>query len=494
VQFNQRLVTAELADLDAEISVRNDTGAAANAQVVVSIRDATGTMVVTTQSLVEVAAKRSTVLSLPLRVEKPHRWHGTRDPYLYDAVVQVRVGEAVIDEVHRTIGLRSMQIDPEKGFLLNGEPYDLHGVAMHQDRLGKGWLVSSEERREDLALLQELGVTFVRLVHYQHDQEVYDLMDRAGIVVWTELPVLMQVGRYPIFLESAKSQLTELIRQNAHHPSIVCWGLFNEIGNIEEDRVVIRELMALAKKLDPTRPTAGASYAADAAKVNFITDVISFNKYFGWYLPNINAFGPWADQFHKIYPQSAVGVTEYGAGGSLTRHDESPQEPVLGLVKVHSRSESYHALFHETVWPQLSTRKFLWCKATWAMFDYTADETTSGDAPGYNDMGLVSGDRSVRKDAFYYYKAQWSAQPVLHITERRFTQRQSSIQVKVYANVDHIRVRVNGVELPPVAGAGGVYRWPNVQLKSGANVVEASGMSTSGPVQDRVTWNVPKAQ
>lgn len=494
LHLHQRKVTAEVAELDAEIAVRNDTQNETDAQVVVSLRDATGATVVTAEAMVAVPARRTAPVTIPLRVERPHRWHGKADPYLYEVVVQVRSGGVVVDEVRQTTGLRSMRIDPQDGFFLNDQPYDLHGASLHQDRLGKGWLVSSEDRKEDVALLQELGATFVRLVHYQHDQETYELMDRAGIVVWAEIPVLMHVGQQPRFAESAKSQLSELIRQNAHHPSIVCWGLYNEIRSGPEDVALIRDLHALAKRLDPTRPTSAATYAVDTAEINHLTEVTSFNKYFGWFLPNIDAFGPWADQFHTKYPDRAVGITEYGAGGSIRQHEEAPTPPLPGLAKILpvSHSESYHTLFHETVWPQLAARKFLWCKAAWVLCDYTSDEAKTGDAQGYNDMGLVTGDRKIRKDAFYYYKAQWSHQPVLHITGRRFSKRQQVVEVKIFANVEHLKVTVNDRELPSKTAVGGVYRWEGVQLLIGKNSIKATGQSTAGLVSDEVVWHVER--
>lgn len=492
VHVHQRAVNAELAELDVELAVRNDTAAVANADVVVEVLDTAGMPVASVSAPVAVPPRQTTTVNVPVRIAHPHRWHGRKDPYQYQAVARIRSGGAVIDEVRRPLGVRAMRIDPAQGFLLNGEPYDLHGVCLHQDRLGKGWLASTADRQEDVALLLELGATFVRLVHYQHDQEVYDLMDRAGIVVWTELPVLMQVGRQPQFAVSAKTQLAELIRQNAHHPSIVCWGLYNEIGSEPTDVALITELHALAKQLDPTRPTAGSSYLVDAATINGVTEVISFNKYFGWFLPNIDHFGPWADGFHRAYPQRAVGLTEYGAAGSITRHEEKPTAPIPGLAKVvpGNHSEEYHALFHETVWPQLASRPFLWCKALWVLCDYASDGRKDADAPGYCDMGLVTGDRKTRKDAFYYYQAQWSDLPVLHLTGRRFRERVKEVEVKVYANATGVAVKVNGVALPTVTGAGGVCRWPGVMLKTGTNVIEARGTHAGKTISDRVEWIV----
>jgi beta-galactosidase len=490
VVFHQRKVAADAAEIDAEVTVRNDATVAAAGRVVVGIRDRDGTLVASAQVDVAVDARRHATITVPLRIERPHRWHGVQNPYLYTTTVQVRSGEVVVDEMGGQIGLRSFRMDPARGFLLNDQPYDLHGVCLHQDRLGKGWIVSDEDRQEDVALLRELGATFVRLVHYQHAQETYDLLDRAGIVAWTELPILMQTGHTKPYADSAHRQLRELIRQNANHPSIVCWGLFNEIAGRPEDVALIKDLDQVAQKLDPYRPTTAATFAADTAEINHVTQVVSFNKYFGWYLPGLDAFGPWADKFHARYPDRAVGITEYGAGGSIRQHEEDPQPPVPGLAKFvpTTHSESYQARFHQTAWPQLASRPFLWCKAAWVLCDYTADQTTTGDAAGYNDMGLVTGDRKIRKDAFYYYKAQWSDQPVLHITNRRFRQRAPQIDLTVYANVTDVEVKVNGQALPAVTPVGGVYVWKKVPLQAGVNTVEASGERGGHQVRDRVEW------
>jgi beta-galactosidase len=494
LQLDQKSVTAQAAEIDVHLSVANDTRSPTTAEVQIDVQDASGQAVASTGVPVELPAMRSATANVPLRITSPRRWHGLTDPYLYQAVATVRVNGVVVDHVARPLGLRSFRIDPDQGFLLNEQPYDLHGVGLHQDRIGKGWLISSEDRREDVALLRELGATFVRLAHYQHDQETYDLMDRAGIVVWAELPVLMQVGRGERFAPSAKAQLTGLIRQNAHHPSIVCWGLYNEIGSQPEDVALIRDLHALAKRLDPTRPTTAATYAADAAEVNHVTDVISFNKYFGWYLPRIDAFGPWADKFHATYPDRAVGLSEYGAGGSIRHHEEDPQPPVPGLAQFVplTHSESYQTHFHQTVWPQLASRPFLWCKAAWVLCDFTSDQAKTRDAVGYNDKGLVTGDRKVRKDAFYYYKAQWSEQPMLHIVGRRFIERQPRVDLTIFSNQAQVQVRVNGKELPPVESAGRVFTWKGVELRRGENHVEASAPSPTGMLHDEVVWRVRK--
>ncbi len=380
---------------------------------------------------------------------RPRLWDGRSDPYLYRVRVRVidEASGATVDRVEQPLGLRQFRVDPVAGFFLNGHPLDLHGVACHQDRLDKGWATSDADRAEDVGLISDLGATFVRLAHYQHPPGTYDLLDRLGLIAWSEIPLVSRVADSPAFFENVRQQLVELIRQNYNHPSVLFWGLYNEVADDPATRALVRELVELAHAEDATRLTAAASCLSEGADIHFLPDVIAFNKYFGWYDGRTGDLGPWADAFHGAYPTRAVGISEYGAGASIHQHSEDPPPPST-LGPWHP--EEYQALVHEGCWSQLKARPFLWTKVVWNMFDFACDSRHEGDTPGRNDKGLVTYDRGTRKDAYYWYQAHWSSAPVLYITGRRHVNRSTAtVTVKVYSNLDAVQLAVNGARARP---------------------------------------------
>ena len=329
---------------------------------------------------------------------------------------------------------------PTVGFLLNGEPYPLRGVSRHQDWEGVGNAITTDMMQTDLALIQEIGATTVRLAHYQHDQHFYDLCDAAGIVVWAEIPQITEF--LPDGTANATSQLTELIVQNRHHASIVCWGLSNEItvtGNPPAVLEAHRELNALAHRLDPTRPTAMAHLFLLETDHPLVTvpDVLSYNLYFGWYVGDVADNDTWLDDFRAQHPGVAIGLSEYGADAN---YQVQTGAPVRG-----DYSEQFQARYHEHMIEMINARPWLWATHVWNLADFAADGRDEGGVPGRNQKGLVNFDRTVKKDAFYAYKAAWSAEPFVHIAGRRYVDRpEETTEVTVYSNQPEVSLWVDG--------------------------------------------------
>lgn len=383
-----------------------------------------------------------------LTLERVRRWHGLRDPHLYTARAEVLAAGTALDEVSVRFGCREFTVDPQRGFLLNGEEYPLRGVSRHQDREGVGNAVTEEMKQTDLALLRELGVTTVRLAHYQHDQRFYDLCDEAGIVVWAEIPQITVF--LPGAVDNARDQLTELIVQNRHHASIICWGLSNEItlaGSGEDVVVAHRELNTLSHELDPTRLTAMANLFLLETDHPLVTlpDVMSYNLYFGWYVGEVEDNDTWLDDFHASNPQVAIGLAEYGA-------DANPgfqsAEPARG-----DYSEGYQALYHEHMIEMIEQRPWLWATHVWNLADFGSAGRDEGGVAGRNQKGLVSFDRTLKKDAFYLYKAAWSSEPFVHIAGRRRADRvEETTEVIVYSNQHEVTLLVDGREQATIQG------------------------------------------
>ena len=387
-----------------------------------------------------VTEENSRETKVTLSVSSPHLWNGRKDPYLYYIKAELLKGEERLDEVGSEIGFRSFRIDPERGFILNGEEYPLRGVSRHQDRKDKGNAISKEDHEEDMALIMEVGANTIRLAHYQHDQYFYHLCDKNGIVVWAEIPYIsqhMSQGR-----ENTISQMKELITQNYNHPSIVVWGLSNEItmGDPKDPDMLEnhRILNDLCHTMDKTRLTTSAMLTVCGIdeEIVHISDVVSYNHYFGWYGGEVSMNGPWFDAFHKKYPNKPIGCSEYGCE-ALNWHTSRPMQG--------DYTEEYQAYYHEEMIKQFFSRKYLWATHVWNMFDFGADARAEGGENGQNHKGLVTIDRKYKKDAFYAYKAWLSEEKFIHIASKRYVDRTEDItNVTVYSNLPEIILFLNG--------------------------------------------------
>lgn len=373
-------------------------------------------------------------------VEKVHLWNGTRDPYLYTLRASLLSGGKAVDEVSARFGVRSFEINPQKGFFLNGKEYPLRGVSRHQDRPEIGNALMPEHHKEDIDLICEMGANTIRLAHYQHAQAFYDLCDEKGLIVWAEIPYISR--HMPNAAENTKTQMTELICQNYNHPSIITWGLSNEItmGGASDKSLINNHKMLndLAHSLDKTRPTTLAAITMCGIDEEYvhIPDVLSYNHYFGWYGGNVSMYGPWFDAFHKKYPNKAIGLSEYGCE-ALNWHTSAPEQG--------DYTEEYQAHYHEEVIKQIMDRPYLWATHVWNMFDFAADARSEGGENGMNHKGLVTFDRKYKKDSFYAYKAWLSDEPFVHICSKRYIERVEPVtKVTVYTNQNEVELFANG--------------------------------------------------
>ena len=376
-------------------------------------------------------------------ISDAHLWDGVKNPYLYTAECVILRGDEEIDKVFTRFGCRSFEINPEKGFILNGREYPLRGVARHQDRLGIGNALLPEHHREDMDLICEMGANTIRLAHYQHDQYFYDLCDEKGMVVWAEIPYISR--HMPGGNENTISQMRELITQCYNHPSICMWGLSNEITmDGAKDQDMIRNhyvLNDLVHEMDSTRPTTMAciSMCGMEEEIVHISDVVSYNHYFGWYGGNLEDYGPWFDKFHEKYPDKAIGVSEYGCE-ALNWHNSKPESG--------DYSEEYQAIYHESLICQLFTRNYLWATHCWNMFDFGADARAEGGENGQNHKGLITFDRKYKKDSFYAYKAWLSDEPFVHLCGKRYVDRvEDTTKVTVYSNLPEVELFAYDVSL-----------------------------------------------
>lgn len=481
------VTTTSLNDRDAALAarvlIRNDGRRADRLPVEVVVRDATGAIVATAATAVRLRAGTSLTTTLPLTIERPYRWQGRTDPYLYSVTARVGSGDAVTVP----LGLRTIKVDPQTGFLLNGAPYPLHGVNLfHSGRPGRGLAVTDREVAEDMQTLDELGVTGVRLVHFQHSQTAYDEADRRGFAIWTEIGVNGVIDPGQRFTANAAQQMRELIRQNYNHPSVVMWGIGNEVYATTPDVArLLKEVQAVAHTEDASRPTvyAHCCQADDNAKAE-VTDIIGFNRYFGWYPGQGGTIGAWADGFHAAHPTRAFAVSEYGAGASI-RHQQLPP-PAENRPESGWHPEQAQTRYHQDNWLQLRARPYLFGTFVWVAFDLASDGRHEGDRPGINDKGLITYDRAVRKDAFYWYQANWSAVPMIHLADSRLTIRsEPTVPIRAFTNAIAGTLTVNERIIGTAPAVDHVVAWTAVPLQPGINKVSvrAEGASVSDTMQ-----------
>lgn len=489
VRLIQDSVSHKYAKVRAVVDLSN--GDSGNREVELNVRLLDGQRVVKEGTKkVNLSGNAAMQQEFTFEIDQPHLWNGRQDPFLYQAEVTLSRNGQMVDRVTQPLGLRFYRIAPDKGFFLNGKHLPLQGVCRHQDRSEVGNALRPQHHEEDAALMLEMGVNAVRLAHYPQATYFYDLMDKNGIIVWAEIPFVGPGGYndkgfvdLPAFRANGKEQLKELIRQHNNHPSICVWGVFNELTELGDNPVeYIKELNVLAHQEDPTRPTTSASN--QMGDLNFITDAIAWNRYDGWYGGTPADLGKWLDRMHKDHPEICIAISEYGAGASIYHQQDS-------LVKTVPTSwwhpENWQTYYHIENWKTISSRPYVWGSFVWNMFDFGAAHRTEGDRPGINDKGLVTFDRKVRKDAFYFYKANWNGEePMLYLTGKRNTARTQRLQTIIaFTNQSGAELFVNGKSYGKATpDSYAILEWKNVELQPGENEIKVVSTNKKLPLSD----------
>ena len=425
--------------------------------------------------------KVSNNLSFDFEIKNVHLWDGIVDPYLYTLEINLVKDGTILDNKTIRFGARYFNVTPDGGFFLNGRSFPLRGVSRHQDRKNMGWAITEKEHREDMELIKEVGANTIRLAHYQHSQTFYDLCDEYGMVVWAEIPFISSF--LPNGKENTISQMKELVIQNYNHPSIVVWGLSNEITISGESEALLENhyiLNDLCHELDKTRLTtmAQVSMLNKASKMNRVPDLVSYNHYFGWYGGDVEDNPVWFDTFHKEYPDICLGCSEYGCECVLNWHTSNPEQG--------DYSEEYQAYYHYEMLKTFEARPWMWATHVWNMFDFAADARDEGGVKGMNNKGLVTYDRKTKKDSFYLYQAFWTKKPMLHLAKKRYIYRcEDTTQVLVYSNLDEVSLYVNG-ELFETKQGYRVFEF-NVPLNGKLELVAKAGDLEDSSVVEKVS-------
>lgn len=475
VYVQQKSVLPDLAELEALVRVQGASGQML--KVDMSILTPEGDTVALQQSECKIPETQHTSVIIPVTLQNPVLWDGVDNPYMYTVRVRLSDASAVYDEVAVPLGLRFFTVDPKSGFMLNGRPYRLKGVNYYEDRDGVGLALQPFHVKEDLDLITEMGANAIRAAGYPHNPEFYAECDRRGIIVWSEIPFIgpafMSDRGYidsEAFRKNGEMQLYEMIFQQYNHPSVVMWGLFADQNTVSDDPTeFIRSLNAKAMQEDPSRLTVGLSNSDGS--INFITDLVVWDHTFGWKEGLPSDLKVWINQLQKQWGSLCSGIS-YGAGASIYQQEDSLYRPDF---KGRWHPERWQTYLHEQYFPMVNESPFFWGWFVSNMFDYGAATRTWGEGTGLDDRGLVTFDRKYRKDAFYFYKANWnSSEPMVYIAERRWNERSKPKQnIRIYSNAAEVELWVNGVSIGKKQGVNGIFLWENVELRKGVNNLEA---------------------
>ena len=515
-------LTANAAEIGLQARVSNDGESDQSLDVIATLIDNMGNTVGYYRQDVAVPPGETRELDGLMQISSPHPWNGIADPYLYTLHYELRDdGGRLLDVIDQPFGIRQMEIDPERGFILNGKRYQLRGAGLHQDNEQSDWAMSPEEVDESLKIMLDMGANSLRLSHYQHGAPVHDLADRYGIILWDEIGLVTawtnsndQTEAPADIVDNARLQLLELIHQNFNHSSVAAWGIANEVDFgpgrpdflgrppevVADPMPLLNNLAALSRELDPNRSVVLANCCEergmkDVPVVAQAVDAVGANRYFGWYYGKPDELGEHLDDLRRKHPQIPLSVSEYGAGGAPNMHTDNP---LGGPVNVSGKTqpEEFMTLFHEENWRQLAPRDYLWGIWLWNAFDFGTTVRAEGDAQDINTKGLVTYDRKIRKDAYYFYQTNWSDEPTVHVQGRRYVDRAYPItDVRVNSNAPATTLIVNGSELGTKRDCDqNVCVWPDVSLTEGDNNIVARGFFADGPMEDAIIWKLGEAQ
>lgn len=493
IYISQDNVSKKSADVQIKVKVDNKTGDKQPIQLLSTIYEMDGKTI---------KSKQETAYTLPIQgrqflnqhftIKNPHLWQGLEDPYLYKVVTQIMANGIVLDEVVQPLGLRHFELRPHEGMFLNGKKVPMYGTCRHQDLWGKGSALSREDHNTDLAIIQEMGATTIRFAHYQQAEQIYAKCDSIGFIVWAEIPFVNQVTT--LEADNAKQQMTELIRQNYNHPCIYTWGLHNEVYNPAEQVIPLTTaLHDIAKTEDPYRYTVSVSgYNKIDHTVNGNADLLGINQYFGWYNGNMSDIKTWLESVEKDFPNHKVIFSEYGGEANIFQQKEEIGDRGYCCGYDKPYYETFGTKFHEIHWGALEKSNYILGSYIWNTFDFGTPLSSQGGIHSRNNKGLVTFDRKTKKDPFYWYKANWSKEPVLYLTQRRAIYRANEVTpVTVYSNMGTPTLYVNGIEITDFSmGTTAVhYIFQNIRLKLGENIIEVKKTKDGQEFTDKIVWD-----
>ncbi|WP_075590836.1 glycoside hydrolase family 2 protein [Labilibacter marinus] len=486
-------ITKEKAELEIETVLNSSQNLSGKSKVVCAIYNENKKLVAKETFKVKRKEQGQWHINIPITVENPELWNGLENPALYTVKVELYNNNHLLDEITETTGFKNVHVDRDKGFFLNGNAYPLYGAAQHQYYPGVGSAMRPEHFDEDLELMLDIGLNAMRFSHYPHSKYRLDLCDKHGIIAFSEIAFIGWFNETEAFTDNCKQQIHEMVYQQINHPSVAIWGLFNEITSDVKRGFscipLVNELNGIAKEIDPSRLTCGVSWKA--GERNDVADLSGWNRYQGWYwnaYPGSPGDFTWLDNMRKEFPNRKYGITEYGGGGTVHHFDENRKAAPYNQDQFHP--VDFYNYSHEEHWKAIQKRPWLWGTFIWTLTEFLVPGYDQGSATYLHDKALVGENHTDKKDAYYFYKANWKKEPVFHLAYKQFDIRlNDEAEVTVYSNLDAVKLAVDGVDYGTLKNAeNGVFRWNNIPLKAGNNNIVVSSNQDGKSYQESATW------
>ncbi|WP_448697839.1 glycoside hydrolase family 2 TIM barrel-domain containing protein [Mucilaginibacter sp. AW1-3] len=485
-------------------SIDNQSAAKRDIKVLTQIFDRDGKLVASGESRVNAIPGQKVAFNQQIKnITKPNLW-SPDEPYLYRVVSTLTDAKTkeVLDEVSNPLGFRWYRFDANNGFYLNGKPLKLIGASRHQDFKDLGNALPDAIHVRDMELLKAMGANFVRIAHYPQDPAIIEACDRMGLLASEEIPIVNQITDNETFGTNCKIMMTEMIRQNYNHPSIIVWAYMNEIllrtpfKDPERQGTYLKNLAALAQQIenlaraeDSSRytmlPCHGNYNAYAKAGLLSIPKIVGWNLYNGWYSPNLNGFADFLDKFHKDMPDKPFIISEYGADADPRIHSNNPER--------FDKSMEYVNLYHQVYLKAITARPFVAGAAIWNLADFNSEQREES-MPHINNKGILTVDRQV-KDSYLFYQANLLKAPFVRIGSRGWTLRsgiandkQHCIEaVEVYTNQPEIKLVLNGENIATQKAVDRVCKF-NVPFVNGVNKLEAIATSNGQSDEAEITF------
>ena len=424
------------ATVNVRTEITNDGDDALPCHAVATILDASGTTVATARTAAtHVPAWERRSFALTLNVRAPDLW-SLDSPHLYRLVLTVVSGAAETDRDLTRFGIRSIRFDAEAGFFLNGRHAPIQGTCNHQDHAGVGAALPDRLQAFRVERLKAFGCNAYRTSHNPPTPELLDACDRLGMLVLDETRLFASV-------EEGLSQLERLIRRDRNHPSVIAWSLENEEwfvqGNDRGGRIAAT-MLRLARRLDPTRPVTAAMNGGWGSRVTELMDVQGFNY------ENRGAPADNMDAIHRRFPGKPMWGTEVAS--TVSTRGIYANDAARGYLSAYDRNKPDWGATAEDWWTRFAARPWLAGGFVWTGFDYRGEPTPYA-WPCINSHFGILDTCGFPKDLFFYYKAWWGVEPVLHLFPHWNWQGREGRDVEVWchSNLGRVELFLNGISL-----------------------------------------------
>jgi beta-galactosidase len=412
--------------LEVRTSVANRGGKDAACRIVHEVLDATGAAVLEMSGPLTV--KGGDTLEVLHRSEIPQvRPWSPEDPYLYTLVTRLESEGGAADRVETPFGVREVRFDPAKGFFLNGRPYRLKGTCNHQDHAGVGVAIPDRLFEYRIRRLKSMGSNAYRCAHNPPAPELLDVCDRMGVLVIDEN---RRLGDSPEVL----SQLESMVKRDRNHPSVILWSLCNEetLQGKPEGRRRGEAMKDLVLRLDPTRLVTAAMNYGFGEGLSEVVDVQGFNYNPGQY-----------DDFHRKFPDKPCYGSE--TASTVCTRGVYENDPERGTVSAYDVNHTQWSQVAEEAWKAIDDREWMAGCFVWTGFDYRG-EPTPYSWPCINSHFGILDTCGFPKDNYWYYKARWGKDPVLHLLPHWNWKGREGREIDVWAqtNCDEVELFLNG--------------------------------------------------